>query len=294
MKAWGAGAVPKPLLGYYGGKAGPVGAWIATQLPPHHTYVEPFGGMGGVLMQKRPSPVEVYNDRADELVNLFQVLRDPQTRARLQQALELTPYARAEYVRAKSPRVRRAVTDPVERARLTYVVLAQSRDGALAKQSGWSFGGPSYNGSAAEAFVRGQQRIPEVVDRLRNVCIECADALDVLRRYDSPASCFYVDPPYTRGERTANAAYIHELTDADHLELLRSLRSLRGFVLVSGYRSLLYAHELEDHGWLRRDFATVAHSSAARGAGKRAARVESLWLNRAAARHTPTLFCSQD
>lgn len=277
---------PTHLLGYYGGKQGPVGAWIAQQLPPHRCYVEPFGGMGGVLMQKRPSPVEVYNELAHELVNLFRVVRDQPDQ--LREVLALTPYSREEYTRAR--RGRKTEADPLELARQTYVVRSQSRDNSLLGK-GFSHGGAAYPGAVADAFVNGQARIPAVCERLRQVQLENRCALDMLRQWDSPQTLFYLDPPYVHGERTAKAGYAHEMNDAQHLALLASARQLHGLVLLSGYRNELYHAELETCGWLRRDFATVAHSSASRQ--KRtgtAGRVESLWLNPAAARATASLF----
>lgn len=275
------------LTGYYGGKAGPCGAWIAAQLPAHRVYVEPFGGMAGVLMQKQPSLVEVYNDLAGELVNLFRVVRERP--ADLVAALELTPYARAEYGNCRA--ARRLPADEVERARQTYVILTQSRDNSLLGK-GFSHGGAAYTGSVADTFRAGLTRIPAVCERLRGVVIENRCALDLLRQWDGPDTLFYLDPPYTLAQRTAKAGYVHEMDDEAHTALLDRLPGLKAAVLLSGYRNPLYTARLEATGWLRRDFATVAHSSARRP-GKRsngAARVESLWLNPQAAAATPTLF----
>jgi len=280
----------KSLLGYYGGKAGPVGAWIAAQLPPHRIYVEPFGGMAGVLMQKRPSKTEVYNDKSNLLVNLFRVLRDPDHRADLEQQLRLTPYARHEFEACF-----RGLHDqvpPVELARRTFVVIGQSFHGTLTNKS-WSFGGGKNQGSVANAFQDSVARIQAVAERLCRVEVEGVDWRQICRQWDGPDSLFYVDPPYKAETRSKGRAkqYHHEATDQDHADLLTWCRNAKSAVLLSGYRNDLYAAELEQFGWLRRDFATVAHSSAARNKGSVAKRVESLWLNPVAATHTPTLFC---
>ncbi|GIV51392.1 MAG: hypothetical protein KatS3mg038_1913 [Candidatus Kapaibacterium sp.] len=61
---------------WFGGK-GPFVHRIVALMPPHHIYVEPFGGAATVLLNKPPSPVEVYNDIDEGLVGFFRVLSDP-------------------------------------------------------------------------------------------------------------------------------------------------------------------------------------------------------------------------
>ena len=38
--------------------------------------------------------------------------------------------------------------------------------------------------------------LAEIVQRLQRVQIENAPAIEVIRRYDSPGTLFYCDPPY--------------------------------------------------------------------------------------------------
>ena len=71
--------------------------WIISFFPPHKIYVEPFGGSGAVLLNKKPAWMEVYNALYDRVVNFFEVLRDTEKSARLASLLELTPYAQAAY-----------------------------------------------------------------------------------------------------------------------------------------------------------------------------------------------------
>ena len=97
------GVEPKrPLLRYHGGKW-KLAPWILRHLPAHRTYVEPFGGGASVLLQKPRSHAEVYNDLDGDIVNFFRVLRDQQQRARLIEALTLTPYARDAPTRSSEP-----------------------------------------------------------------------------------------------------------------------------------------------------------------------------------------------
>lgn len=270
------------LLGYYGGKSGAVGRWIANQITqiPHRNRVEPYGGMFSVSLRlDPPDGAEVYNDKADVLVNLFAVVRDPLTRLELQEALQWTLFSRREYKRCVRGQHAAGISD-VERARRTYVVIAQSRDCSVLHK-GWRHAGAKYRGNVADTFVSGQARIPEVGERLRNVMIEHADANSIIRQWDAEDTLFYVDSPYLLSKRNS-LGYIHEMNDAEHLAHLATVRACRGMVLVSGYASEMYARELESNGWRRREFETVAHSSASNAKRLNAARVECLWLNPAA------------
>lgn len=81
---------------YPGGKA-KISSWVISFFPGHKIYVESFGGAAGVLLNKEPSPLEVYNDLNSNLVTFFRVLRDKEKAAELIRRLRLTPYAREEY-----------------------------------------------------------------------------------------------------------------------------------------------------------------------------------------------------
>lgn len=107
--------VTRPALRYHGGKFR-LAPWIISFFPEHDVYVEPFGGAASVLLQKKPAKSEVYNDIADEIVNVFRVLRDPAQAARLARMVELTPFARTEFELSYE-----LSDDPIEQARRTVV-----------------------------------------------------------------------------------------------------------------------------------------------------------------------------
>ena len=101
----------RPPLRYHGGKWR-IAPWIIGQLPEHDAYVEVFGGAAGVLLRKPRSPIEVYNDLDNQVVNFFTVVRCRGTCAELARAVDLTPFSRAEFELAHEPS-----GDPVEAAR---------------------------------------------------------------------------------------------------------------------------------------------------------------------------------
>jgi len=241
---------------------------ILEHFGPHETYVEPFGGSAAVLLGKPPSKVEVYNDIDGELVNLFRVLRDPKLHRKLSEALQLTPYSRAEFELSLQP-----CEEPIERARRLMVRQRQSYGG---RGERWSWG----VGADARVTLRwraGLDRLDAVHRRLRDVQIEQSDWREVIDRFDSATTLFYADPPYHPDTRNGGF-YRHELDARGHRALVSRLRTVKGAIVLSGYAHPVYA-PLERDGWERIDFSVRADSS-----DTRTRRTECLWISRPRAR----------
>ena len=100
---------------------------------------------------------------------------------------------------------------------------------------------------AVSRWLGSVEGLAEIAQRLQRVQIENAPALDVIARYDTPETVFYLDPPYVHSARGDSSAYEFEMTDDDHAELAAVLSSIRGRAVLSGYRTPLY-DELHD-GW---------------------------------------------
>lgn len=262
----------RAVMRYHGGKWR-MADWLCSLFPAHQVYVEPFGGGASVLLQKAPSPIEVYNDLDQAVVSLFRVLRDPDLAEQLRIACELTPFSRAEFMAAWEPSA-----DPVEDAR-RMLIRSQQGIGAKRKSSrnGWRTrltGGPP-----AHTWARWPAQVPAFVERMRQVAIEHLPWQRVLEIYDAPQTLFYCDPPYLLSTRAWDhrKIYDHEMTDADHAELLAALQAAKGMVVLSGYRSELYDAALTS--WPR-------FEKRARAQGNQP-RTEVVWLNAAAAASMP-------
>mgnify|MGYP001093960044 CR=1 FL=1 len=265
--------IKAPLLSYFGSKFR-VAAWVIAHLPPHDTYIEPFGGSAAVLLQKARSRVEIYNDLDGEIVNLFRVVRDDVSRERLVDALESTPYSRAEFDAAWN-----VTAEPIERAR-RLCVRAQMGFGATGSTRPLQ----SPTGFAADVWVDGPglwarypARLGAIGARMRGVLIENVPAVELIARHDAAGVLFYVDPPYFPESRSSAAHatrrdYRHEMTVMEHVDLLAMLVNLRGMAVVSGYASDVYEKTLV--GWAR-----FSCSARAQGQGGSVARSEALWVS---------------
>jgi len=264
--------VTKPVLRYHGGKFR-LAQWVMSFFPEHTCYVEPFGGAAGVLLQKERVYAEVYNDLDRCVVNFFNVIRDPETRARLIDAVVHTPYAREEFDGAWDP-----TDDAIEEAR-RLAIRAQmgfGSAGATKGTTGFRIDTKREYGTAQHLWALYPESIAIAGQRFSGVLIENRPAIEVMKQHDGPQTLHFVDPPYMLGTRVLQSNgrgyYKHEMTDDDHAELLEALLELEGYVVLSGYPSELYNSKLQE--WAQ--YQTKARISAGRGT---ALRTEVVWIN---------------
>lgn len=96
------------------------------------------------------------------------------------------------------------------------------------------------------------------------------DAVNWLNRREWAGDEFvYCDPPYVMSARRGGKLYRHEYTDADHVRLLDVLARLPCAVMLSGYRSELYAQS-PIASWRTIDFPAMT---------RRGPATETIWMN---------------
>ncbi len=266
----------KSPIPYLGGKSRLAEKFLPLLPQPdrHLTYIEPFCGGASLLFARRPTGIEVINDRNGDVVQFFRILRDRGDE--LREYLQHVPYARATYAQWSDPRY--VCTDDIERAartfflaRASFMAMAQRDDG----RAPVGFAVAKYLDNRARSMMnKVDDELIRVRDRLRHVVIEDGDALEIIDRYDSENAVLYCDPPYLEDTRKSGG-YAFEYSDEDHVRLLERLNQSPGHVAVSGYAHPLYADLLESRGWERRDFSWFC-ASVRTGEQER---TESLWLN---------------
>lgn len=223
------------VFGWYGGKFSHL-EWLLPLLPECHHYCEPFAGSAAVLLNRKPSPVETYNDIDGEVVNFFRVLRNHHDEIIRQ--LALTPFSREEYYDAIH-KSKEDISD-IERARCFYIKARQTRT-ALAQTASlgrWanckdtSRAGKS---GAVSRWLNGIDALEEIAQRILRVQIENRPALEVIKLYDGKKTLFYCDPPYLHATRGDNKAYGFEMNETEHQELAKTLNTCKGKIALSGY-----------------------------------------------------------
>lgn len=263
-------SIRRPALRYFGAKWR-LAPWIQQYFPTHVCYVEPYAGSAAVLLQKPPSEIEVLNDIDEDIVTFFRVLRD--TPQRLIAAIERTPYSRAEYAQAQY-----RTAEPLERARRFYVRSWQGWGGG-SRNGGWRYQHSLNRGKSVVADWNQVEHLWLVAERLKDAFIECDAALNVITRFDTPGTLFYLDPPYLKTTRSEQRTrYVHDMAQDDHVALLEAIQQVQGKVVLSGLRNALYAEYLSD-------WHTVEKS--ARTTSPKRQTTEVLWLSPATMAHLP-------
>lgn len=83
----------RPPFSYPGSKSRSIDK-ILPHLPYTGVYIEPFGGSAAVLLARRPSKLEVFNDRYAGVVAFYRCIRDNNLMCQLCERLDLTIHAR--------------------------------------------------------------------------------------------------------------------------------------------------------------------------------------------------------
>jgi DNA adenine methylase len=227
----------RPLLSYYGGKQR-LAQRIVDWLPPHTVYVEPFCGGSAVFFAKGTPAItnrdhyrEVLNDHDQRIMAVYQACQHRTTREALIERLTYTPHSRAAYQESRA--IQRAWDDydPVSQAWSIVVDLQQSFSGQL----GGGLGTSVYGRNHAASWANWRDALPAMMERLREVHLECDDAMAVIKRWDSPQTIFYCDPPYIGADQGHYKGYTMNHFKA----LVDVLDTCQGSFVLSGYAACL-------------------------------------------------------
>jgi len=178
--------IEKRKLAIWGSSAGKsaIADKLAAMLPSHRVYVEPFVGSGAVLFAKEPAEVEVVNDYDEEIAEAFQAIKN-MTPEKLK-ALERKNWknSREHWTRLKENKP----SDELGRLH-RFMFLARFSYGNMRGKS-WD---PGSNGQVYSGAVK---RIERHMARCKKLHIYSGDYEKVVRKYDSPDTVFFFDPPY--------------------------------------------------------------------------------------------------
>lgn len=267
----------KPPFSYYGGKQKIV-KHIIPHIPQHTVFVEPFAG-GATLLFAKPdyrtgnnnNYREVINDTNKDVHNFFVQLRDNGTE--LCRMLELSLYSQEEHRIARNYNG----DDPLMKAYYFYVNIMQS----FAKIINGSWGNNICGQNIPITNKNKTDNLQLYIERMRSIYISCEDAIQCIKRWDSPQTFFYCDPPYPETRQEYGKTY----TQQDFENLIETLDSCEGSFILSCYHN-----EAVPKDWQKYEFETRTSSSNTAKDGHREKRTECIWIRQATKQPRPEIL----
>jgi len=248
---------------YYGGKQTML-PYILPLIPEHQLYVEPFFGGGAVFWAKQPTKVEIINDFNANVYNFYQVLKTDFQQ--LKTLVERTLVSREAYKHALVIYHSPFVFTPVERAWAFWYATNCGFSNQINNSR------ITNNGKNVIALNNKIKEFNDIYsERLQTVQIENNDALSVIEHRDTPATFFYIDPPYVGADQGHYGGYTQEHFDA----LLSVLTKVKGKFLLSSYHNPELSRLVAEYGWYQQEIAL--HLGSANTKGKK--RLEILTAN---------------
>lgn len=215
-------------LKYIGGKSASAERIVASfpSLASYDVYCEPCGGAAHVLLAKPPfNHHEVYCDLDDNLTTFW---LEMQTHAGyIQSRLQALPYSRRIYYDYYRSLFNGTQLESLERAIRWFYCIRGTGTGWMRKSP------PGWNGTenAAQGYRNALELFHALQERFARVAVDNRDVLATIKRYDSPKTLFYIDPPYFGAE----GYYEPSKKGFPHEEMASLLQKVKGYVTVSYY-----------------------------------------------------------
>jgi len=200
------------------------------------TYIEPFLGGGGVILNKDKSSEEVLNDSDEGLVSAWRALRDEHKT--LTMKLRKTEHTEATFLRHRN----KQVSGDYMNAAVSEFVLRHMSRGA----NKTSYAPHKSDEHFLDSFL---PRFKDVHERLEGVYILNKDALSILRAFSHENTLAYCDPPS-----------VEEMSAEKHMELSDALKEFKGKVIITFKNSAMYRRLYSD--WNRKGIPGRSKESA--------------------------------
>ena len=211
-------------------------SWIIEKFPEGYenmTYIEPFLGGGGVLLNKLRSKEEIANDSDIGIIRIWQAVRDEPKEF-------LSRIKRIKY-KETTFRLHLGKSSSVEidymNSAISEFILRNMSKGALKKV----FLDSEKSKKKEHCWQTIFERISEISERTQGVFLLNKNAMDILKPFSDANSLVYCDPPAIGDDG---------MDSNKHVELGEILKNFKGKVIISGQNSAIYKRLYT--GWVRK------------------------------------------
>jgi DNA adenine methylase len=262
------------MISYIGGK-NRMAKWIGSYIPNDiETYVEVFGGafwvyVNGEVHRKPILKNVIYNDYNRYMTNLLACCRNPQEFLKSMDEI-VAQDSELFYKFKKDVFENKNIKDieiPDYDYGMKYAYIVTQIFSGLNPEKGKFIDLKGKYSSKFDAFRR-RLKNPKVVEKLNKITnVENMDCADVIKKYDSPTTYFYVDPPYWK---TENYYSLHDFDTDDHKRLADVLKNIEGRFSLS-YYDFEQLHDWfpeDEYKWELKDFVKPASAQKGRSQNK--------------------------
>ena len=221
--------------------------WIISHFPKNYEsmiYCEPFCGSGSVFLNKKESVEEVMNDIDYGIISIFRALRDDPDLFYKKIKDKKRSIHTFRISKAKS---KKHTDDYVEHAVWEFLSRRMSKHGL-----GEEYSNPKFK-IRDLAWEKMKKQLKVIAHRIRNAVILNLDFRELIPAWDEEDTLFYIDPPYFHTCRCELAFHKHDMTEADHADLLHIIKYCRGKVIISGCYCPLYKRVLKNWRMVRKN-----------------------------------------
>lgn len=210
--------------------------YILPKLPQRKVFVDCYAGSGTVALSRKPSKINVINDRHKGIVAFYRILKDKIKLKLFIERLQFFVNSREEFIWCKDTWELESGTptgpeNDIERAARWYYTVLFSFAGA-----GRNYGrATTGNGAVWNQLSSKLHLFPLIHEKLQCYQIENLSAEQCIKDYDSPETVFYCDPPY-HGKNW----YVHKMDHEAHIRLCNLIFQSKGFFALSGYDNPVY------------------------------------------------------
>ena len=262
------------MISYIGGK-NRMAKWIGSYIPNDiETYVEVFGGafwvyVNGEVHRKPILKNVIYNDYNRYMTNLLACCRYPQEF--LKSMGEIVAQDSELFYKFKKDVFENENIKDIEIPDydygMKYAYIVTQIFSGLNPEKGKFIDLKGKYSSKFDAFRR-RLKNPKVVEKLNKITnVENMDCADVIKKYDSPTTYFYTDPPYWK---TENYYSLHDFDTDDHKRLADVLKNIEGRFSLS-YYDFEQLHDWfpeDEYEWELKDFVKPASAQKGKSQNK--------------------------
>lgn len=188
---------------------------ILPLIPPHSTYVELFAGSGAIFFAKPKAELNVLNDLDKKVISKYNLIKkaptNPEVYPKIKKSLEAYKHFFDHHGNAVADR------------------LVAERIASCNGYSGTPIDNSSmiYKTSYPNMLIK---MMGEYQDKLDGVRLDTKDYAKIVKKYDSPETFFFIDPPY---ENTSKSFGYAEDQGFDFERLEQVLSTIKGKFLMT-------------------------------------------------------------